>query len=292
MKLAYEIWDVFTDKPLQGNPLALIPDATQLNNAHMQAIAREFNLSETSFILPSEKADVRARYFTPSRELPMAGHPTIGTTFALHRHGKMKGESFRLELNAGVFDIRLEYEQTKLTRAWMNQGVPKEISEISDKSIVAKALNLDNADVIDLPIEFVSAGNPFLMVPVTSLDALSKARLNPSVFENANGLHVVGVFVFTTATTDVKVRGRMFASGSISVSEDPATGSAHGPLGWYMATHGLLEFQNDAAQFVSHQGVEMGRSSELHVHVTKTENNFSVSVGGHAVLVAEGILHL
>jgi trans-2,3-dihydro-3-hydroxyanthranilate isomerase len=292
MKLPYEIWDVFTDKPLQGNPLALIPDASQLSDTQMQAVAKEFNLSETSFVLPSEKAEVRARYFTPSRELPMAGHPTIGTTFALHRHGKITGENFRLELQAGIFEIGLEHEKTKLARAWMNQGVPKKISEITDKSLVAKALNLENADVMDLPIEFVSAGNPFLMVPLASLDALAKARLKPSVFENANGLHVVGVFAFTTATERVKVRGRMFASGGVGVSEDPATGSAHGPLGWYLATHEMLEFQNDAAQFVSHQGVEMGRSSELHVRVTKTENDFSVSVGGHAVLVAEGILHL
>jgi trans-2,3-dihydro-3-hydroxyanthranilate isomerase len=292
MNLAYEIWDVFTDKPLQGNPLAVIPDASPLSDPQMQAIAKEFNLSETSFILSSSKADVRARYFTPSRELPMAGHPTIGTTFALHRHGEIKGEGFKLELSAGVFEIGLEREQAKLARAWMNQGAPKKISEIADKSIVAKALNLDNTDVIDLPIQFVSAGNPFLMVPVTSLNALAKARLNPSVFENANGLHVVGVFAFTTATESVKVRGRMFASGSIGVSEDPATGSAHGPLGWYMATHGMLEFQDDTTQFISHQGVEMGRPSELHVRVTKEDNDFSVSVGGEAVLVGEGTLYL
>lgn len=292
MKLAYEIWDVFTDKPLEGNPLALIPDASQLNDAHMQVIAREFNLSETSFILPSEKADIQARYFTPSRELPMAGHPTIGTIFALHRHGKIKGESFRLELQAGVFEIGLEHEQTKLVRAWMNQGVPKKISEIADKSVIANALNLAATDVMDLPIEFVSAGNPFLIVPLTSLDALARASLKPRAFENPNGQHVVGVFAFTTATENVKVRGRMFAGEGVGVSEDPATGSAHGPLGWYMARHRMLEFQNNTTEFISHQGVEMGRSSELHVRVTKIQNDFSVSVGGHAVLVAEGTLYL
>ena len=292
MKLAYEIWDVFTNKPLQGNPLALIPDASQLSDAQMQAIAKEFNLSETSFILPSEKADMKARYFTPSRELPMAGHPTIGTVFALHRQGKIKGESFRLELPAGVFEIGLEHDGTKLTRAWMNQGIPKIISEITDKSLVAKALNLAEADIMDLPIQFVSAGNPFLIVPLVSLDALARASLKPRAFESVEGLHVVGVFAFTTATENVKVRGRMFAGEGVGVSEDPATGSAHGPLGWYLATHGLLEFQNDTAEFISHQGVEMGRPSELHVRVTKTENDFSVSVGGHAVLVGEGTLYL
>jgi trans-2,3-dihydro-3-hydroxyanthranilate isomerase len=292
MKLAYEIWDVFTDKPLQGNPLALIPDASQLNDAQMQAIAKEFNLSETSFILSSEKADMKARYFTPSRELPMAGHPTIGTIFALHRQGKIKGESFRLELQAGIFEIGLERERDKLARAWMNQGIPKKISAIADKSIIAHALSLDNTDVMDLPIEFVSAGNPFLMVPLVSLDALARASLKPRAFEHVEGEHVVGVFAFTTATPHVKVRGRMFAGEGDGISEDPATGSAHGPLGWYMATQGLLEFQDNTIEFMSHQGVEMGRSSELHVRVTKMENDFSVSVGGHAILVGEGTLFI
>jgi trans-2,3-dihydro-3-hydroxyanthranilate isomerase len=290
MKLPYEIWDVFTHKPLQGNPLALLPDASQLSDAQMQAVAREFNLSETSFVLPSEKADVRARYFTPSRELPVAGHPTVGTTFALHRHGKIKGEEFKLELKAGIYEVGLEHSQSKLVRAWMNQGVAKRISDVADKALVAQALNLSETDIMDLPIQFVSAGNPFLMVPLKSLDALAKAKLVSQIFTTVNGQHVVGVFAFTTATTDVKVRGRMFAGEGTGISEDPATGSAHGPLGWYLATHGLLEFRGDTAQFISHQGVEMGRPSELHVRVTKIRDDFSVAVGGHAVLVAEGTL--
>ncbi len=292
MKLPYEIWDVFTDKPLQGNPLALLPDAVQLSDAQMQAVAKEFNLSETSFVLPSENADVRARYFTPSRELPMAGHPTIGTVFALHRQGRIKGESFKLELKAGVFDIGLEQVNNKLTRAWMNQGIPKVVSEFSDGALVARGLGLGETDVLNLPIQFVSAGNPFLMVPLTSLDALGRARLNAQTFNSSAGQHVVGVYAFTTAVENVKVRGRMFAGEGTGISEDPATGSAHGPLGWYMATHSLLEFENNLCEFISHQGVEMGRPSELHVRVTKQGSDFSVSVGGHAVLVAEGTLYL
>jgi trans-2,3-dihydro-3-hydroxyanthranilate isomerase len=292
MKLPYEIWDVFTGKPLQGNPLALIPDANQLSDAQMQAIAKEFNLSETSFVLPSEQADVKARYFTPSRELPVAGHPTIGTVFALHRHGKIKGEAFRLELKAGIYEISLEYDPQHLARAWMNQGVAKKISDVADKALVAQALNLSKTDIMDLPIQFVSAGNPFLIVPLVSLDALARAKLVSQAFNSVRGQHVVGVFAFTTAVTDVKVRGRMFAGEGTGISEDPATGSAHGPLGWYLATHGLLEFQTNTAQFISHQGVEMGRPSELHVRVTKIDNDFSVSVGGHAVLLGEGTLYV
>lgn len=288
MNLPYEIWDVFTDKPLQGNPLAVIPDATHLNDTQMQAIAKEFNLSETSFIFPSDKADFRARYFTTSRELPMAGHPTIGTIFALHPHGKIKGETVKLELKAGIFEISLEQKPNKLQRAWMNQGVPKKIADVSDRNQVANALGLNANDFMDLPISEVSAGNPFVVIPVKSANVLAKARLTPYMLPKTDSAARVGAFVFTTDTTSAKVQCRMFAEANGTIFEDPATGSAHGPLGWYLATHGLLEF-NNTAEFISHQGVEMGRPSEVYVRVTK---DFSVSVGGQAVLVGEGRLYL
>ncbi len=296
MNLLYEIWDVFTDKPLQGNPLAVIPDATQLSDAQMQAIAKEFNLSETSFILPSEKAvsdvsNLRARYFTPSRELPMAGHPTIGTIFSLYRRGKITGDKVSLELKAGVFEIRLEREASKLQRAWMNQGVPKKIGDEINRDVAAKAVGLQAEDFIDLPISEVSAGNPFVMMPVKSLDHLARARLIPHTLKPENSDRV-GVFVFTPNTNNAKVQCRMFAEANGTINEDPATGSVHGPLGWYLATHALLEFKNDSAEFISHQGVDMGRPSELHVRVTKQDDNFSVAVGGKAVLVGEGTLYL
>ncbi|MGL4609469.1 MAG: PhzF family phenazine biosynthesis protein [Trueperaceae bacterium] len=291
MNLPYEIWDVFTNKPLQGNPLALLPDASGLTEPHMQAIAKEFNLSETSFILPSGKADIRARYFTPTTELPMAGHPTIGTTFALHRHKKIKGESFKLELPAGVFEIGLEESKQGLAKVWMNQGFPKKLAEISDREGVAKALHLEVNDLMNLPVIIGSAGTSFYFVPVRTLTALQRASLMLSLLPKPNIKARSSVFVFTKDAPESDVRSRMFGE-AFGIREDPATGGAHGPLGWYMATHGLLEFQTNTASFVSHQGVEMGRASELHVRVTKIGNDFEVAVGGQAVLVAEGTLHL
>jgi trans-2,3-dihydro-3-hydroxyanthranilate isomerase len=291
MNLPYEIWDVFTNKPLQGNPLALIPDAIGLSDAQMQIIAKEFNLSETSFILPSQTADVRARYFTPATELPMAGHPTIGTTFALHRHKKIKGDSFRLELKAGVFEIGLEHSQNKLARAWMNQGVPKQLAEIPDRAGVAKALNLATSDLMELPIIIGSAGTSFYVVPVKTLAALEHASLTLSLLPKSTIEARSSMLVFTPDAPQSDVRCRMFGE-AFGIREDPATGGAHGPLGWYMATHGLLEFNNDSMTFISHQGVEMGRPSELHVRVTKQNDDFAVAVGGEAVLVAEGTLYL
>jgi trans-2,3-dihydro-3-hydroxyanthranilate isomerase len=291
MNLPYEIWDVFTDKPLQGNQLAVIPEAADLSDAQMQAVAKEFNVSETSFILPSQTADVRARYFTPATELPMAGHPTIGTAFALHRHKKIIGEHFRLELKAGTFEIGLEQSGDNLARAWMNQGVPKQLAEISDRAGVAKALNLSINDLIELPIIIGSAGTSFYVVPVKTLAALERASLTLSRLPKPTIEARSSVLVFTPDAPDSDVRCRMFGE-AFGIREDPATGGAHGPLGWYMATHGLLEFKGDTANFVSHQGVEMGRPSELDVRVTKEKNDFAVAVGGEAVLVAEGTLFL
>jgi trans-2,3-dihydro-3-hydroxyanthranilate isomerase len=292
MNLLYEIWDVFTDQPLQGNPLAVIPDATGLTNEQMLAIAKEFNLSETSFVLPSAKADVRAKYFTTTKELPVAGHPTIGTVFALHRRGKIKGEKLKLELKAGVFEIGLEQEATKLQRAWMDQGTPTNLGRELNRDRAAKAIGLHLEDLGDLPIILVSAGNPFVIIPVKSLRSLAQASLIPYSLSQVEGTHPLGIFVFTPHAKNANVQCRMFAEAEGSITEDPATGSAHGPLGWYMATYGLLEFERDTAQFVSHQGIEMGRPSELHVRVIKTGGDFSVSVGGHAVLVGEGSLYL
>jgi trans-2,3-dihydro-3-hydroxyanthranilate isomerase len=290
MTLPYEIWDVFTLQPLQGNPLALIPDASGLSDAQMQAIAKEFNLSETSFVLPSEKAEVRARYFTPSRELPMAGHPTIGTVFALHRQGKIQGERLNLELAAGIFPIKLESSAGTLERVWMEQGIPKKLAAISDRPSVAKFLNLAEDDLMDLPMQIVSAGNPFFIVPLKTLEALAKVQLNPNL-NMVGGHKLVGVFVFTKSK-DAFVQCRMLATEGIGVDEDPATGSAHGPLGWYLATQGMLEFSNSTAEFVSHQGVEMGRPSQLYVRVKCEADDFLVAVGGQAVLVARGELFI
>ncbi len=291
MNVPYEIWDVFTNTPLQGNPLAVIPNATELSDGQMQAIAKEFNLSETSFILPSEKAHFRARYFTPSRELPMAGHPTIGSIFSLYHLGKINVlREVSLELAAGIFPIRLEYEGGQLSQAWMEQGIPKVLAEVTDRQAVAHFLNFQEGDLMDLPLQVISAGNPFFMIPVKSLEALSRIQLSPNL-STLQGHKLVGALVFTLKNTDALVQCRMLAVEGTGVDEDPATGSAHGPLGWYLATHGMLEV-SEVTSFTSHQGLEMGRPSVLQVQVKNTSEGFSVAVGGQAVLVGEGVLYL
>lgn len=287
----YELWDVFTTEPFLGNPLAVLPDANSLSEAQMQRIAFEFNLSETSFVLPSDKADLRARYFTPSRELPMAGHPSVGTVFALDKKGVFSGkDKVTLELAIGPVTMTLEREAGVLKRVWMDQAVP-ELLQTFDKAAVAAALGLELGELEpDLPVQLGSAGNPFLLVPVTSLEVLGRVQVSPPALAGLLEGHHRAVLVFTRNALESDVRARMF-SVTYRLDEDPATGSAHGPLGAYLAAYTDI-LRGDEAEFVSHQGVEMGRRSELFVRLSRTTAGVRVSVGGAAVQVGEGALFL
>ena len=291
--LAYELWDVFTTEPFYGNPLAVIPDASGLSDAHMQRIAGEFNLSETSFVLPLESTGVstRARYFTPTRELPMAGHPSVGTVFALDKLGRFAGQvEVTLSLNVGPVQMTLERDGDAVKRVWMNQGVP-ELLETFDKAQVASALGLGEEELEPhLPVQLGSAGNPFLLVPVVSLDVLSRAQVSLPKLSQLLPDNRPVVFIFTRDAPESDVRARMLGA-ALGIYEDPATGSAHGPLGAYLAAHTDI-LQGDSAEFVSHQGVEMGRKSELFVRLARTASGVQVSVGGAAVKVGEGQLFL
>ncbi len=300
--LLYELWDVFTTRPFYGNPLAVIPDADGLSGEQMQRIANEFNLSETSFVLPAEstvkptvkpavKTAVRARYFTPTQELPVAGHPSVGTVFALAQQGHFTGQDkVTLTLNVGPVQMTLERKGGTLKRVWMNQGVP-ELLETFDKAQVAAALGLGVGELEpDLPVQLGSAGNPFLLVPVVSLDALARAQVSLPKLSQLLPDNRPVVFVFTPHAPESDIRARMLGA-ALGVYEDPATGSAHGPLGAYLAAHTDI-LQGDSAEFTSHQGVEMGRKSELFVRLKRTEKGVQVSVGGVAVRVGEGQLFL
>jgi trans-2,3-dihydro-3-hydroxyanthranilate isomerase len=288
---AYELWDVFTDRPLGGNPLAVVLDARGLEETTLQALAREFNLSETAFVLPSQRAHARARFFTPARELPMAGHPTIGTAFALAAHGALAGEQARLELAAGVVNLTLEREDGKLTRVWMDQGRPERLAEVEDRAAVAGALGLEGRDLEPaLPLQVVSAGVPFLLVPVRGLAPLGRARLDLGAIAPYVPADHRAVLVFSLEQGGA-VRARMFGE-ALGVMEDPATGSAHGPLGAYLAWNGLLETGADPVEVVSRQGVEMGRPSVLHLRVHREGGGPAVEVGGAAVRIARGRLEL
>ena len=300
-KLQYRIVDVFTDRMFGGNPLAVFLDGRGVSDAEMQALAREMNLSETTFILPPADPanDFRVRIFTPGRELPMAGHPTIGTAFVLAREQMVPagGETvtIRLEEKVALIPVRLEMKDGLPDNIWMTQPRPAFGPVFPNTAAVAEMLGIDPADIRnDLPIEVVSCGMPFLFVPVRDLATVRRLNFNRDLSRRAlESLEVSEVFVFAMEVENAgsTVHSRMFAP-ELGVPEDPATGGASGPLGSYLVRHGVVSAQPKAS-IVSEQGIEMGRPSFIHIEITQEANEITeVKVGGQTVFVGAGEIEL
>jgi len=299
-KYHYLHLDVFTDRPLTGNQLAVFLDAQGLDADVMQRIALEMAFSETTFVFPAENptTDYRVRIFTPRTEIPMAGHPTVGTTFALAHAGRITraSASIMLGLGIGPTPVGLEWGGDQLDFAWMTQAVPKFGPRLDDVHGMAAALGLLDADIrgTKLPVQMVSSGLPFLYVPLVSREAVNAAELDRrallGICQSA-GIDELGVFVFTLQPgeeDDATVFSRMFAPG-FGVPEDPATGAASGPLGAYLIEYGAVHPDAGAAHIVSRQGVKMGRPSEIHISIGVSGGQIrQIRVGGKAVLVGEG----
>jgi trans-2,3-dihydro-3-hydroxyanthranilate isomerase len=299
----YLHYDVFTDHLFGGNQLAVVLDGRGLSTDTMQAIAKEMNFSETTFVLPAEqpRTDVRLRIFTPGEELPIAGHPTIGSTFALARTGVIdrgRGE-FVFGLGAGPTPVTMTWQGDDLAFAWMTQGLPTFGDPIRDPARTASALSLSAAAVAGtgLPVQVISCGVPFVFVPLTTRSAVDSVVVDRSALQalfNAANTSAHGVFVFTAQPGDksATVYSRMFAP-DIGVSEDPATGIASGPLGCYLVRHKIVP-PKKAGAMISLQGVKMGRPSYIHISIgiAKDGDIASVRVGGEAVLAGEGTLYV
>lgn len=293
MPLSYLHYDVFTDEALSGNQLAVFLDSGPLPRERMQRIAREMNFSETTFILPAETpgTDARIRIFTPGTELPMAGHPTIGSTFALAHIGLIPpgAPRFVCELGVGPVPVDLEWEGDRLHFAWMTQRRPIFETPVRYRADVAAAIGLEEKDLVEeLPIQVVSCGVPFLLVPLRDMATVDRAVTDASAFRRLReraGLQLP-IFLFSF-TRPAAAHSRMFAP-DLGVVEDPATGGASGPLGCYLVQHGLVE-GGQARHIISMQGVAMGRPSRIHIAITGARDAITdVKVGGRAVLVAHG----
>ena len=295
----YLHYDVFTSEPLLGNQLAVFPDARGLTAEQMQAIAREINFSETTFILPAERpdTDIRMRIFTPAVEMPMAGHPTVGSSFALATVGVIPPgqRRFVFGLNVGPTPVDLEWDGDRLRFVWMTQGRPVFGPSVENRDAVARAIGLRSEDLAgNLPVQEVTCGVPYLFVPLRDREAVDRATPHAGAIEGLSGVSRThpAVFVFAIdAGADLKVGpscySRMFAPG-LGVVEDPATGSASGPLGCYLLQHGLVS-AGEAQRIVSLQGVKMGRASRIHIAIAGAAGAITdVRVGGEAVLVARG----
>ena len=300
MSLRYLHYDVFTGEPLAGNQLAVFTDARGLSTERMQAIAREMNFSESTFILPAEHGDtnVRMRIFTPYVEMPLAGHPTVGSTFALAEAGIIAPGTrrFVFGLNVGPTPVDLEWLGDRLRFAWMIQALPEFGSHVRERAAVAEALGLAEADIApDLPIQSVSCGVPFLFVPLRDHEAVDRAVSDAVACRRLRayiGLDLpIFLFALSPAGSDHTVYSRMFAA-AFGIAEDPATGGASGPLGCYLVQHGLVTGEA-ARQIVSWQGVAMGRPSRIHIAIAGRPGAIAeVKVGGEAVLIARGEMFL
>lgn len=298
----YLQYDVFTDHLFGGNQLAVFLDGRGLSTETMQAIAKEMNFSETTFVLPPERSDTdaRVRIFTPGDELPTAGHPTIGTTFALARTGVIAPgrEKVVLGQGAGPVPVALTWKHDDLTFAWMSQSKPAFDEPIGDREAVAAALSISPAAITGTsrPVQVVSCGVPFLFVPLTARRAVDNASVNREALETmfqSTKASAHGVFVFSSEPGGDRATAysRMFAPG-LGVVEDPATGIASGPLGCYLVQHKIVPPEN-AGSMLSLQGVKMGRPSHVHISIGMENGNInSVRVGGEAVLAGEGTLYV
>lgn len=291
MQLPYHVVDVFTTTPLEGNPLAVFPDGSELEGRMMQRIARELNLSETTFILPKESHDgtTRVRIFTPAAELDFAGHPTIGTAYMLRRLGIVApaAKRFALQENVGPISVRVDDGDEPIL--WLTTPPIQHLGELPHE-LCARALSLAADQLLaGVPCEVLSAGTAVMFVAVKDHAIVDAAQLDSSAFDElVRGRDARALFFF--APVESGAYARMFAP-LLGIAEDPATGGATGPLAAFMMKHGLVR-NADGTRFLNEQGTKMGRRSLLHVFVHGENGKDGIEVGGHTTHVASATLHL
>lgn len=301
MRYAFWTVDVFTDRPFGGNPLAVFPYANGLTSEQMQLIAREFNLSETAFVLPPESPEqtFRLRIFTPARELPFAGHPTVGAAHVLAASGRvtLTGATTRIVLGEDVGNVPVDLrakdgrpDYARLTAAKLPEWGP----EAPPSEVLAAMLSLSAEDVLDDEkdhAQSISCGVPFLFVPLASLDAVRRARLDwewSSQYLRNHWTRQLYVFSREVETPGSTLHARAFTR-AVGIEEDPATGSACSALAGYLACRDGLA--DGAGKWRVEQGFEIGRPSFLDIEADGGPGGLSsVRVGGQSVVISEGHL--
>ena len=293
--------DVFTDVAFGGNPVAVFPHAPDLSNQEFQQIAREMNLSETVFVQPPSQsgAVVKLRIFTPTHELPFAGHPVLGSCHVLGALGHFPIQEpitrIQYECNIGIFPAELYVLKGVIDRVIMSQPSPEFIDlveNVGDFFDIAHAFGLNRTDIAhsSFPIEVVSTGLPVMIVPVRTLTAVkSIVPDHAAIAEICGRFGANGMMVFSTMTVEdfSTVHTRMFAR-PIGIDEDPATGSASGALGAYLVKNGVVDVR-PMTEIIAEQGYEIDRPSRILIHVYSDDDMIqSVKVGGQVVMVAEG----
>jgi trans-2,3-dihydro-3-hydroxyanthranilate isomerase len=300
--------DVFTKKPFGGNPLAVFPEAEGLTPREMQLLAKEMNLSETTFVLPASKgsgADFRVRIFVPDKEIPYAGHPTLGTFYVLAREGriKLKGPltTVKMESLAGVLPVEIHSAGGKITKVVTVQKKPEfgRIYRDAEAELLAKALALDKSDVHPkAPPQLVSTGLPWVIMPLKNRKAVERASGNASLFAEASKMMPKDVAdIYVTCLDPVDRSSTTHSRGLCLVNrnivEDPATGSASGCLGSYLVHWKLVPIER-VTRITNEQGYEIGRPSKIDIKVgTSRKGDIeSVRVGGPVVHMMDGVSYL
>jgi trans-2,3-dihydro-3-hydroxyanthranilate isomerase len=295
MRLRYAVVDVFAEAPLQGNPAAIAFDADALDGARMQAIAREFNLSETAFILKPQDAahTAQVRLFTPGNEVPFAGHPNIGAAFALANDRPLTGDTLVFEEKAGLVRLQLEHNGERVLGAALTAPQTASTEPGPSPAAIAAALSLRAEDIVTAthPPITASVGLPFLFVEVANLDALGRARVNLPAFDRvrqSHGIEGVHLYVKWPSVDGARIQARNLSPYD-GIGEDPATGSATASLAALLAEldpRAECDFHLEARQ-----GLEMGRPSLLHGHAEKRNNHVALPrISGRCVAVMQGVL--
>ena len=286
-RLSYYIADVFAEKKFAGNQLAVFRNAGKLSSEEMQAIARETNYSETTFILSDKPRDggFDVRIFTPKEEVPFAGHPTLGTAYIIHDE-ILQGKTKDVILNLKVGQIPVTFSQDGY--CWMKQ-IPPTFGQQYKPAVLAHILGLEDSDVDDrFPIEEVSTGLPFFIVPLKNIAALKKARVDKEkYFDFIKNATAKGILVFCPETHELQnnISVRVFVD-YYGVPEDPATGSGNGCLAGYLVKHRY--FGKETIDLRAEQGYEIGRPSLLLLRAEGQDDNINISVGGKSIIVARG----
>jgi trans-2,3-dihydro-3-hydroxyanthranilate isomerase len=283
--ISFRLVDVFTPRPLAGNQLCVIPDPVDLDDETMLAIAQEIGFSETTFVTEAVGDRYAMRIFTPEVEIPFAGHPTLGTAFVLAREGRVSSRATQV-VAAGEIPVEVDVASGF---AWMTQLEPVFGAVADDRELLAAATGLEPADLRDdVPAQVVSTGLPPLVVPVRDLETLRRARLDqPFVAEACDRWAADELYLFALGPgEDVTAR---FFGPTAGILEDPATGSAAGPLGAYLAEHRLAGMPGAVC---IRQGEQVGRPSELHVDVRPDNGSWRIRVGGGVHQIGEGTFHL
>lgn len=292
-KATYYLLDVFAEDKYCGNQLAIFPEAANISEELLSKIARELNLSETVFLYPKKNNRWPMRIFTPGGELPTAGHPTIGTAFYMSRqtdHAIDAPLDILFEQKIGEIKATVDFRNNLPIFSSMLQPLPEFMAEYEDRSSIASLFNREESELLDLPIEKVSCGLPYVIVPFRALESIKQIEFRldrwneiKAAFGNAF------VYAFCPNGEDGgHVHGRMFAP-DIGVLEDPATGSANGPLGCYCVKHQLTDHS-----IISEQGYEIGRKSKIYIDIAESGNGEirMVKVGGKSVFIGKGEIFL